>query len=32
MKRLDGLKQDPWADIGRLRQKLPDLASLAKRG
>jgi bifunctional non-homologous end joining protein LigD len=30
MKRLGGLKQDPWADIGRLRQKLPDAASLAK--
>jgi bifunctional non-homologous end joining protein LigD len=37
MKRLDSLKQDPWADIGRARQKLPnlklaDLASVAKRG
>jgi bifunctional non-homologous end joining protein LigD len=32
MKRLNGLKQDPWADIGRARQKLPDLASFAKRG
>jgi bifunctional non-homologous end joining protein LigD len=24
MKRLSGLKQDPWQDIGRVRQKLPD--------
>jgi bifunctional non-homologous end joining protein LigD len=32
MKRLEGLKQDPWANIGRLRQKLPDVASLTKRG
>ncbi|HLH87140.1 MAG TPA: DNA ligase D [Xanthobacteraceae bacterium] len=30
MKRLDGLKQDPWSDIGRVRQKLPDLATLRK--
>ncbi|HEY2137835.1 MAG TPA: DNA ligase D, partial [Xanthobacteraceae bacterium] len=32
MKRLGGLKQDPWADIGRIKQKLPDAASLRKRG
>ncbi len=32
MKRLRGLKQDPWKDIGRVRQKLPDLQSLRKRG
>jgi bifunctional non-homologous end joining protein LigD len=31
MKRLDGLKQDPWRDIGRARQKLPDLGTLRKR-
>jgi bifunctional non-homologous end joining protein LigD len=31
MKRLSGLKQDPWADIGRVRQKLPDLPALLKR-
>ena len=24
MRRLSGLKQDPWQDIGRIRQKLPD--------
>jgi bifunctional non-homologous end joining protein LigD len=24
-KRLSGLKQDPWKDIGRVKQKLPDL-------
>jgi bifunctional non-homologous end joining protein LigD len=27
-KRLKGLKQDPWKDIGRVKQKLPDLAAL----
>jgi bifunctional non-homologous end joining protein LigD len=27
MKRLAGLKQDPWKDIGRVRQRLPDLRS-----
>jgi bifunctional non-homologous end joining protein LigD len=32
MKRLRGLKQDPWKDIGRVRQKLPDLQSLRARG
>jgi bifunctional non-homologous end joining protein LigD len=32
MKRLQGLKQDPWRDIGRVRQKLPDLGTLRKRG
>jgi bifunctional non-homologous end joining protein LigD len=32
MKRLRGLKQDPWKDIGRVRQKLPDLQSLRERG
>ena len=30
-KRLGSLKRDPWADIGRVKQKLPDLASLRKR-
>jgi bifunctional non-homologous end joining protein LigD len=30
-KRLGSLKRDPWADIGRVKQKLPDLASLQKR-
>ena len=24
-KRLAGLKKDPWADIARVKQKLPDL-------
>ena len=28
MKRLGRLKQDPWADIGRVRQKLPDVAKI----
>jgi bifunctional non-homologous end joining protein LigD len=32
LKRLQGLKQDPWRDIGRVRQKLPDLATLRRRG
>ena len=32
MKRLSGLNRDPWQDIGRLRQKLPDPATLRKRG
>ena len=32
MKRLGGLKQDPWKDIGRIKQKLPDLQALRKRG
>jgi bifunctional non-homologous end joining protein LigD len=30
-KRLGSLKRDPWADIGRVKQKLPDLAGLRKR-
>jgi bifunctional non-homologous end joining protein LigD len=30
-KRLAGLKQDPWSDIGRVKQKLPDLRTLRKR-
>jgi bifunctional non-homologous end joining protein LigD len=30
-KRLASLKRDPWADIGRVKQKLPDLANLRKR-
>jgi bifunctional non-homologous end joining protein LigD len=29
-KRLAGLKRDPWADIGRVKQKLPDLRALRK--
>ena len=32
MKRLGGLKQDPWQDIGRVKQALPDLQTLRKRG
>ncbi len=31
MKRLQGLKQDPWRDIGRVRQRLPDLETLRRR-
>jgi bifunctional non-homologous end joining protein LigD len=30
-KRLGSMKRDPWADIGRIKQKLPDLKSLRKR-
>jgi bifunctional non-homologous end joining protein LigD len=30
-RRLSGLKQDPWKDIGRIKQKLPDLRTLRKR-
>ncbi len=30
-KRLRSLRRDPWADIGRVKQKLPDLRSLQKR-
>jgi bifunctional non-homologous end joining protein LigD len=30
-KRLSGLKQDPWADIARVKQKLPDLQTLRGR-
>jgi bifunctional non-homologous end joining protein LigD len=30
-KRLGSLKQDPWNDIGRIKQKLPDLRTLRKR-
>lgn len=30
-KRLGGLKQDPWRDIGRVKQQLPDLRTLRKR-
>src|SRR5204862_85681 len=32
MKRLGGLKQDPWQDISRVKQALPDLQTLRKRG
>ena len=32
MKRLGSLKQDPWQDIGRARQKLPDVGTLRARG
>ena len=32
MKRLKGLKRDPWQDIGRVRQSLPDLETLRKGG
>jgi bifunctional non-homologous end joining protein LigD len=30
-KRLGGLKQDPWKEIGRVKQKLPDLRTLRNR-
>jgi bifunctional non-homologous end joining protein LigD len=30
-RRLAGLKQDPWKDIGRIKQKLPDLRTLRRR-
>jgi bifunctional non-homologous end joining protein LigD len=30
-KRLSAMKRDPWADLGRVKQKLPDLATLRKR-
>ena len=30
-RRLSGLKQDPWKDIGRLKQNLPDLRKLRRR-
>ncbi|HEY9359159.1 MAG TPA: DNA ligase D [Xanthobacteraceae bacterium] len=30
-KRLGGLKQDPWKDIGRLKQNLPDARTLRRR-
>jgi bifunctional non-homologous end joining protein LigD len=32
VKRLGGLKQDPWKDIGRVKQKLPDVRALRGRG
>ncbi len=32
MRRLGSLQQDPWQDIGRMRQKLPDVGTLRKRG
>ena len=31
-KRLNGLKRDPWADMSKVKQKLPDLQALRKRG
>jgi bifunctional non-homologous end joining protein LigD len=31
-KRLSSRTQDPWKDMGRVRQKLPDLPTLRKRG
>jgi len=31
-KRLGGLKQDPWQDIARVKQKLPDLEALRRMG
>jgi len=31
-KRLAGLKQDPWKDIARVKQRLPEPAALRKRG
>jgi bifunctional non-homologous end joining protein LigD len=30
-RRLSTLKQDPWQDVGRIKQKLPDLRTLRKR-
>jgi bifunctional non-homologous end joining protein LigD len=30
-KRLRAMKRDPWGNIGRVKQKLPDLRSLQKR-
>ncbi|MFL6822969.1 MAG: DNA ligase D, partial [Xanthobacteraceae bacterium] len=30
-RRLSGLKQDPWKDMGRLKQKLPDLRAVRRR-
>ena len=30
-RRLSGLKQDPWKDTGRLKQRLPDLRALRRR-
>ena len=30
-RRLSGLKQDPWKDVGRLKQRLPDLRTLRGR-
>jgi hypothetical protein len=32
MKRLHGLRQDPWRDLAKVRQKLPDLDTLRGRG
>ena len=32
MKRLRGLTRDPWEELGKVRQKLPDLGSLRRRG
>ena len=29
-KRLSSLKQDPWKDIGRVKQKLPNLRTVRK--
>jgi hypothetical protein len=29
-KRLGSLKQDPWKDIGQVKQKLPDLRRVRK--
>jgi bifunctional non-homologous end joining protein LigD len=31
-KRLGALKRDPWADMTRVRQRLPDMRKLRKRG
>jgi len=31
MKRLNGLKQDPWQDLAKVRQKLPDINTLRRR-
>jgi bifunctional non-homologous end joining protein LigD len=31
-KRLGSLKQDPWQEMGRIKQKLPDAETLRKRG
>jgi bifunctional non-homologous end joining protein LigD len=32
IKRLDGLKNDPWKDINRVKQRLPELEALRRAG
>ena len=31
-RRLGALKRDPWADIAKVKQRLPDLGKLKKQG